>query len=121
MSLRLDKAGQIVRCGVIDCGAAVGERAHGRVLALLPGYARDRNGTLRMTPRSVLRQQRGQYPRPLQSEWATKGQPHGLRPGPMPIKVKCWQCEWEHVVHSNDLHVESADHDAWIAWNWIDD
>ena len=121
MSLRLDSAGQVVRCGVTSCGAAVGERAHDRVLALLPGYARGEDGTLRMSDRSIRRYRQGQYPRPLRSKWAMTGAPHGMRPGPFPIKVQCWRCGWVHPADADVLHVENVDHDAWIAWNWIDD
>jgi hypothetical protein len=62
MSLRLERAGFYVLCGVIDCGERLGFILPGvvdpsvdRLLLLAPGYRRDPDDVFRLTPHALSR------------------------------------------------------------------
>jgi hypothetical protein len=135
MSLRLDKAGEYVVCGVISCGARLGARGdEGQRFVLLPGYRRDPDDVLRMPRRAVKRMRQGQYagrveaglrfarrqgagdgfmPRQPEREGRT-----GLGPA-LPARVKCWDCENVSVADAETLRVTPAATDGQIALNEV--
>ena len=124
MSLRLDKRGQFVVCGMTDCGARVGHRGTGaHRLVLVPGYRRDPDDIVRMPPKAIGHRRSGRY---------AGGVPHGLRAvrggrsgndgttglsPALPARVACWDCGFVHDADAAALRVAPVATDVFIATN----
>ncbi len=124
MSLRLDKNGVTVRCGVTGCGAEVGHISVGWEmlpdhtgapphLVLMPGYRLEADGVYRLTATATRRLRHGQSPRRRGRGHVTQHnrgtvppENAGTMPCCMPVRVKC-RCGWIHPGRNDDLGIPS--------------
>lgn len=122
MSLRVDRRGEYIVCGMTDCGERVG--LVGSLMVLLwPGYRRDDDDVFRLTAHAQDRYRRGLAPRrgPRRGRapsWTLDGEgpvPSALVyvvPCCLPMSVKCPSCGLVQDGTPEGLGVEPQPHPA---------